>query len=267
MQFDQYRPRHLLGPVERIWEQRSSGAGAWRILPSGWVELIFRLGPPFSLQKARLLRPDAAPIRQSCFLSGLHMRPLDLAFDTFHVFGVRLHPVAVRAFFGLPCTEVRDNAVEGAIVIPDLARIEDRLRSAPDFLSRARWMERELFSRLCRHDAGGAAKRMLTLATGLPVTRPVPGRELLRRLGYSRSHAHRVFNEWFGQSTAATIRLARFVRAMHQLHGGSGSLADVAYRLGYYDQAHFIHQFREYAGMTPGEYRRRKGLAPEQLAL
>jgi AraC-like DNA-binding protein len=265
--FNQYRPRHLLGLVERIWEQRSSGAGGWRILPSGWVELIFRLGPPFSLQKARRLRPDAAPTRQFCFLSGLHTRPLDLAFDTLHVFGVRLHPVAVRALFGLPCTELRDSAVDGAIVVPDLARIEDRLRSAPDFQARARWLEGELLVRLSRHDVGGTAERMLSLATVLPVVRPVPGRELLSRLGYSRSHAHRVFTEWFGQSTTATIRLARFVRALHELHRGDGSLADVAYRLGYYDQAHFIHHFKEYAGMTPGEYRRRKGVAPEQLAL
>jgi AraC-like DNA-binding protein len=54
---------------------------------------------------------------------------------------------------------------------------------------------------------------------------------------------------------------------VHALHGSTGPLSEVAHRLGYYDQAHFIHAFREYADMPPGEYRRRAGVAPEQLAL
>jgi len=31
-------------------------------------------------------------------------------------------------------------------------------------------------------------------------------------------------------------------------------LTAVAYRCGYYDQPHFIHDFRLFSGMTPGEY-------------
>jgi len=267
MQIESWRPRELPGMVVELWEQRSATRQTWRILPTGWVELIFRLGPAFSLHRARLLGPDADPIRHFCFLSGLHTRPLDLSFDEFHVFGVRMHPVAVRTLFGIPCSEVRDGAVEGALVLDDLARIEDGLRSATDFPSRARWMERELSERLRRVDVRGAAERMWRVTRSLPMGRPAPGRELARSMDYSRSHTHRLFTEWLGQSVTDVARLTRFVHATRALHRDDGPLSTIALRLGYFDQAHFNREFREYAEMTPGEYRRRGGPAPGQLPL
>lgn len=267
MRFESYRPRGPYTMVEEIWEQRSADAQRWRILPTGRVELIFRLGMPFSLEKARLLGPDADAIRHFCFLSGLHTRPLDLSFDGFHVFGVRLHPVAVRALFGIPCSEVRDGAIEGEHVLGDLARIEDRLRSAPDFPSRARWMERELSGRLQNHDALRSAERMRRLASMLPIEGSAPQRYLSRMMSYSRSHTHRLFTSWLGQSVTDVVRLKRFVHATRALHVDNGSLSRIGSGLGYFDQAHFIRDFREFSGMTPGEYRRQKGPAPDQLAL
>lgn len=266
MHFESYRPRALPDMVEEIWEQRSAEGQRWRILPTGWVELIFRLGPPFTLQKARLLGPDADPLRQFCFLSGLHTRPLDLSFAGFHVFGIRLHPVAVRALFGVPCSEVRDGAADGDLVLGDLARIEDRLRMAPDFLSRARWMEDELSTRLWNRDTLSTAERMRRLSAMLPSV-IASGGDISRLVGYSRSHTHRIFAEWLGQSTTHVIRMTRFVCATQALHGVDASVSRIGYRLGYFDQAHFIREFRKYSGMTPGEYRRQKGATPGQLAL
>jgi AraC-like DNA-binding protein len=267
MQFELHRPRSHPDLIEAVWEQRSAEPRSWRILPSGRVELIFRLGPAFELQKACVLRPGADPIRQFCFLSGLHTRPLDLSFDELHVFGVRLHPVAVRALFGLPCSAVRDGAVEGHLVLRDLDRIEDRLRAAPDFPARARFVEHELVTRLRASPHLREAQRMRVLATALPTESRTKGTDVLRRLGYSRSHAHRRFHEWFGQPTSNVIRLTRFVRTVRALHVRHHSLTEIGHGLGYFDQAHFIRDFREFSGMTPGEYRARQGAVPGQLDL
>lgn len=267
MAFRWYRPARLVGLVEAIWEQRSERASTWRILPSGSVEFLVRLGPAFSLRSALRITPETTAIRQRCFLSGLHTRPLDMAYTSFHMFGAQLHPAAVPALFGLPCSEVLDGALEADRLVRELDRLVDGLRAAPAFEARAHLMETWLEARLGRSDRSGDALRMRRLAAHLPVFGAVSAGEVVRRLGYSRSHAHRLFGEWFGQSATGTIRMGRFVRAVEALHGPHRSLTEVGLGAGYYDQSHFIRDFRAFADLTPGEYRARRGATPGHLAV
>jgi AraC-like DNA-binding protein len=51
-------------------------------------------------------------------------------------------------------------------------------------------------------------------------------------------------------------RIFRFQRALQLLREGSG-LAALAYECGYFDQAHLSRDFRQFAGVTPGELARR----------
>jgi AraC-like DNA-binding protein len=55
-------------------------------------------------------------------------------------------------------------------------------------------------------------------------------------------------------------RLCRFQNALQRLHSDRElDLADVAVSLGYFDQAHFAHEFRAIAGIT------RRPIAPRGL--
>jgi AraC-like DNA-binding protein len=81
------------------------------------------------------------------------------------------------------------------------------------------------------------------------------------QLGKSSRQLHRVFVDRVGLSPARYVQLTRFVRAL-PLVGTASTLADVAMRAGYFDHAHFCHDFRALAGMTPDDYRRAGALVP-----
>lgn len=58
----------------------------------------------------------------------------------------------------------------------------------------------------------------------------------------------RAFNECVGISAKSLSRLLRFHAA----------LADPLLDAGYYDDSHLIHDFREFSGTTPSEFRRER---------
>ena len=60
--------------------------------------------------------------------------------------------------------------------------------------------------------------------------------------------------------------MSRFVRALH-LIPRLPTLTDVAHAAWYTDQAHFCHDFREFAGITPDAYRRGAGAVPGHLLI
>ena len=46
----------------------------------------------------------------------------------------------------------------------------------------------------------------------------------------------------------------RFQAATQHKTGEKVDLTDIAHNCGYYDQSHFINDFREFSGYTPKEY-------------
>jgi AraC-like DNA-binding protein len=64
----------------------------------------------------------------------------------------------------------------------------------------------------------------------------------------------RLTRDRLGLSPKWLIQRRRLHDAVENIKSGQGSLADLANRLGYTDQAHFTRDFKRVIGMTPGAY-------------
>jgi AraC-like DNA-binding protein len=72
------------------------------------------------------------------------------------------------------------------------------------------------------------------------------------------------FKNNVGFSLSLYQKLARFNRSLYQLKY-SQSLTSVAIECGYYDQSHFIRDFKTFAGVSPGEYQREQNTYNELI--
>jgi AraC-like DNA-binding protein len=71
----------------------------------------------------------------------------------------------------------------------------------------------------------------------------------------SSRQLRRLFLEEMGLTPKHFCRVIRFRHSLPRLHGTRrGDWTKVALDCGYYDQAHFINEFREFSGYTPGEF-------------
>jgi AraC-like DNA-binding protein len=81
-------------------------------------------------------------------------------------------------------------------------------------------------------------------------------RELSSAFFYSEKHIRRMFNKYIGASPKMFSRIVRINNALRLLQCSVNDLSDIAVQTGFFDQPHFIHDFKYICGLTPREYMR-----------
>jgi methylphosphotriester-DNA--protein-cysteine methyltransferase len=115
-------------------------------------------------------------------------------------------------------------------------------------------LEEWLTHRLLRPSSGSAAIAWAVRA--IEQHPQVRIRDVADRVGRSWRWFVEQFSREVGLTPKVFSRLCRFQNALARLHGNREiDLADVAVSLGYFDQAHFAHDFHSIAGITPTAYR------------
>lgn len=79
--------------------------------------------------------------------------------------------------------------------------------------------------------------------------------DLADQLGVSANYLSRLFKKETGISVSGYIREKKIEMAKNLLRFSECSMIDIANRLSFSSQSHFIQQFREVVGMTPKKYR------------
>ncbi|PXA86467.1 AraC family transcriptional regulator [Nostoc sp. 3335mG] len=81
--------------------------------------------------------------------------------------------------------------------------------------------------------------------------------EMAARAGVTPTHFCRIFKKATGVSPHQYVMKARLDRAQHMLEQSDASMAMIADALGFTSQSHFTRAFRQFAGETPSDFRRR----------
>ena len=77
------------------------------------------------------------------------------------------------------------------------------------------------------------------------------------RCGIGTRALQRLFQRYVGVSPKWVLARYRIHDAVTDLDAGyAGTLADLAARYGWFDQAHFTREFTDLVGVPPGEYQR-----------
>ncbi len=82
---------------------------------------------------------------------------------------------------------------------------------------------------------------------------PATAAELYARLHFSSKQTERLFLKNFGLPPRVVLSILRFQKCLRVLAGGSAAPADILNLVNFYDQAHFINDFKRNLGLTPFE--------------
>jgi AraC-like DNA-binding protein len=81
----------------------------------------------------------------------------------------------------------------------------------------------------------------------------------------SERHLSRLCKEFLGVKAEDFILYRKYLAGLARLHDPSAPLTEVAYASGFYDQSHFIREFKAFTGLTPKQYRKQMSDLPGHL--
>lgn len=169
--------------------------------------------------------------------------------------GVHVKPWGLAPFLPMPAAELRDRPVtiEQVWGQSTVAELRDRLAAAEGPHEMLTLLEDELMRQL-RETAGlGLVRHMSSVI--MANSGAVSIGDLSVAAGVSNTHLTQRFKELIGVTPKRLARSQRFAATMlvidpaEPVHWG-----DVAAGAGYFDQAHFDHEFREFTRLTPTQY-------------
>lgn len=174
------------------------------------------------------------------------------------LFGVTFQPAGFYQLFGLSMASAGQagQALTGhaAVFLRALSQRVAQVRTAPDRVAVA---ERLLLARL---RCGEVSTPMEALATAVLVRHgQVSVDEMAAQSNLCRRQFERRFREVVGVAPKLFAEISRFRNVMTHLHSAPTiNWQDVTHACGYFDQAHFIREFRRFAGKTPASYTQRE---------
>ncbi|HJW32448.1 MAG TPA: helix-turn-helix domain-containing protein [Holophagaceae bacterium] len=172
--------------------------------------------------------------------------------------GIKFHPGCFRPFWRGPVSELADRVVPlGEAFGPEgLAFEGEVLALGEDEAAAVACAEAFLMKRLPTLDPQAQlARDLVQRILSDPGIRRVEA--LAETAGLGLRSLQRLFAEYVGVSPKWVIRRYRLHEAVERLDAGeTPDLAALAQDLGYFDQAHFIRDFKSLLGRTPAAYAR-----------
>ena len=160
--------------------------------------------------------------------------------------GARLKPGAFQQLTGLPASAVMDSFLPIQDVFNDF---DSEMFFSLSF-EQAKEYFKGYFSALTRNKT---PERFVTLFDELSQSPPCTTTELYQKLHFSPKQCQRLFAKHYGLSPKMALSIIRFQKCLEILTSDEATPSDILNMAGYYDQSHFIKDFKKNIGVTPLE--------------
>lgn len=223
-----------------------------RIIPSGLFELIFYFKdkPESSDEKKE--------VSDSILITGQLKDFHDLKISgDLELFSIYFHPHGLSMFLDLPMSEIFNHSIPLRYVLNDAVnKLEDELSSADKHEDRVKITEYFLLSRLRKNEKKYHYDKIRHLINLINREKGIVDiNSLVADSFLSRKQFERVFSEIIGTSPKQFLKVVRFQNAIFEKTKNPGlNLTELAYKCGYFDQAHMINDFKTLSGYTPKHY-------------
>ena len=223
--------------------------------PMPSAHLFLNLGDPVVLHDSAPATPTAS--MSDGWFMGVWTRRFTVEYpNAVRVVGVHFKPWGVSPFIDLPASELQNRwAPVDDLWHRSLDAIRNRLGESGSSAAALRALEEELLVRLVETPSRSldlvthAARRLAAVHGAVPIA------ALADCAGISRNRLTDQFRFHVGVTPKRVARIYRFARLILTVDPSLPvDWSAIAHRAGFFDQSHFVKEFKEFTGRTPSQY-------------
>lgn len=229
-----------------------------RFLPDGNSEFLVEL----TENSQAIYENETLAELQICrhgWVSGVRTRPITIPSGR----GTKKLIVAFQQgkgfpFIKIPMSELADKVVDADIIFGARFRqFREQLLASPSWQQTFQLTENFLLQLAGEELSVDTPAKCVAFAVSNIAVQPniLVFQQFTRQIGYSQKHFIDLFKRHVGITPKKYLNIMRFQMALLEIeHNQAIDWRRVALDSGYYDQAHFIRDFKRFSGFTPNEY-------------
>lgn len=189
------------------------------------------------------------------FINGLNFKPFELIKTGRQEFlGIQFKSTGLRLLFNISAKEFNNRVYNGKEVYSQLDNLANELFCKHTFNQQVQiileWIRKKATSNISKYSVSRAQK-LMSLSSHQNIT----VKKLCEEVCLSDRQLRRFSLDWLGMNTEELICYQKYLTCLQLLHRSTQTLTEIGSEAGYYDQSHFIREFKSYTDLTPKQYR------------
>lgn len=252
MNFRRVEPRGLARQaIECYWtvNDEDTVPAKQKIIPDGFTEIIFHFGDSYRINLGGRWQRQAKSLLAGQIKGNFYLENTGAT----DIIGVKLKPAAVAQLFGVNMKLFTDRVVElKQAVGGKMKEVESIIRKSDDTDERLKFIN-DFFTDSCRNYPNDhpvdKALDMIVAKKGM-----ISVSDICKELSMGDRYIQQLFQKYVGLSPKFFARIIRFSYIFQLIKENNPDWAGVVYEAGYYDQSHFIRNFKAFTGEDPTAY-------------
>ena len=253
MKFYQFAPSpELQNIIAYFWtlqtEDESEYNALYRFIPDGYVDWIFHQKEPWQFRYTSKEK-DYSGFYNHFLGHATNFIDIQLPASSFFLIGIKFYPWAAHHIWG----DRMKNFTDTCLSFDDLndrqaIELAESLRATTELEHKIAMIEKEILKRLEHYKPG----QLIPIVNHLFAN---PKQNAIGKYANSQRRLEQCFNKEIGISPKLFQRTVRINHAIqHMLQEPRQSLTHLAYQMGYFDQSHFIRDFKKFSGLSPTRF-------------
>ncbi len=267
MNYNRFKPSEDLASfVNFFWTLEvfpEESAERQRIVPDGCIELAFILGDDikrYTSESDFIIQPRAMVLGQT--LAPFYVQPTGYVYT----FAASFFPYGFASLISKPIKSLinKETSIYELFERDEAEQLEISIINALGVSERIEILEAFIFSKL-RSQRTVEHVVKATVETLFANNGNISINEITSSDQSKRRQLERQFLDIVGVSPKQLSKLIRLQTALKLLISQEESLTQIAYKSNYYDQSHFIKDFKEFTGVRPSDFFGEKSMVLSSL--